>query len=389
MTVPVEANKKELEDFEAYLETDFEPNKFANSLLTVSNGYENQELDLSTSLKKLKFDLVELDKRMKSISTSNYESLIRNFTEISQYQKLVEERINPHIQQVNKPFDKIKKEVLDPYDTAVKLNSALRKMHQTLELLRSTSFFIFIFQQLEDLQVSGYDRDIVKICRLHVQLQSLYDESMNEKSEESALSVKLVKNYQATATAKRLALIQESSATISTELSRITNFHSKNTKLYNNLQALFILDQKEFFSTFEKSTVQRQATLGSSQLSKALQSPRNLISILLEVKENASNYFAKLAELLNKWTFFVDNKNLPISNVILQSFKSESLIAMYWQTLSQKLKKNIVATMARGGPIAKNLKVYSQGLQSAVEEKFANASEKDQILDALTIIDYK
>lgn len=72
----------ELEDFEAYLESDFNAVKFAGDILSISNGSENPELDLATPLKKLKYDLNELEKRMKSISSSNYDSLIKNFSEI-------------------------------------------------------------------------------------------------------------------------------------------------------------------------------------------------------------------------------------------------------------------------------------------------------------------
>lgn len=45
--------------------------------------------------------------------------------------------------------------------------------------------------------------------------------------------------------------------------------------------------------------------------------------------------------------------------------------------------------MARGGPIAKNLKIYSQGLKTSVLETFKSEEERNMLLDSLSMIDYK
>ena len=388
----------ELEDFEAYLESDFNAVKFAGDILSISNGSENPELDLATPLKKLKYDLNELEKRMKSISSSNYDSLIKNFSEIEQYRKVTQDRINPALKQINKPFEKIKHEVIEPYEKAVKLNNALKKMCTTVLLLRSVGFFILIIQQLEEVQsmllslgrVQSDSGDVIKLSRLHNQLQSLYEELAKESGKDtSALSIKLVRDYRTTADTRRQILIQECSNTIGTELGKVTGLHIKNTKLYNSLQALYILTPKEFFIVFDKSSIQKQVTLSTGQLSKALQSPRNFTSILMETRESAMAYFDKLTDLLRNWKFHVHDDTVPITQIILMEFKVDAFSKIYWQRLAQQFKRNIVATMARGGPIAKNLKVYSQGLKGAVAEKITNELEKSLLLDALTMIDYQ
>ena len=89
--------RNDLEDFEAYLEPDFDAINFANSLVISTNGHDNNQLDLRTPLKKLKYDLVELDKRMKWISSTNYESLTLNCAQIEQYKTILNDRINPQL----------------------------------------------------------------------------------------------------------------------------------------------------------------------------------------------------------------------------------------------------------------------------------------------------
>ena len=389
------SQRNELEDFEAYLEPDFDASDFANSLLISTNGHDNTILDLQTPLKKLKYDLVELDKRMKLISSTNYESLTSNFNQIEQYKTILQDRINPHLDTINKPFERIKKEVIEPYDDAVRLNNALKNIHQTLELLRTTSFFIFIIQQLEELQGGVTSGDVVKTSRLYSQLMNLYDSVASNGGVKSdhgnnVMSIKLIRDYRATAITRRQSLIHECSMTINSETSRSTSLNLKNIKLYNHLQALYILDVKEFYQIFDKSTIQRQVSTSGNQLSKALQSPRNFMAILSEVQESNVAYFDKLDEVLTKWNLPHDS-NKPDENflmLVLSYYRTESLSLLFWQKVAQQLKRNIVATMARGGPIAKNLKVYSQGLKTSVEEKFGEQI-KLNILDALSMIDYK
>ncbi|KAI5951144.1 COG5 [Candida jiufengensis] len=394
MVLPNSNLNNELEDFEAYLEPDFNSTNFANSLLIASNGNENQELDLQTPIKKLKYDLIELDKRIKNISSTNYEALVKNFVQINQYQSIQEQQINPNLTTINKQFDKIKKEVIEPYDEAQKLTNALKKLHQTLELLRNASFFIFIIQQLEDLPIisnDNNDKDLVKASKLYIQLSKLYDNSKRDLRENNIMSIKLIRDYEATATTRKQSLISNCCITISNEFGRVVNINYKNQKLFNNLQALYILNKSEFFTNFDKSTIQKQLSISNNQLSKALQSPRNFTSIINEIKQNNDTYFQNLDEILQKWQFnTTEDQNEKLITIISNYYDCESLTLMFWQKLSNLFKRNIVATMARGGPTAKNLKVYSQGLKNSVTESFKDNNDvKELFLEALSMIDYK
>ncbi|KAI5968688.1 COG5 [Candida margitis] len=405
------SQNNELEDFEAYLEPDFEAANFANSLLISTNGHDNNLLDLQTPVKKLKYDLVELDKRMKLISSTNYESLTSNFTQIEQYKTILQDRINPQLVTINKPFDKIKREVIEPYEDATRLNNALKNIHQTLELLRTSSFFIFIIQQLEELQVGGGggdgstsspSGDVVRTSRLYSQLMNLYQSvttpsggiksDLSGNNNSNVMSIRFIRDYRATAITRKQSLLHEFSRVVNHETSRATSLNLKNLKLYHHLQALYILDPHEFCQIFDKSTIQRSLTTSSNQLSKALQSPRNFTAIMTEVQQSNTIYFNKLDEVLAKWNLPHDNSNKADQSYlsfILSHYGTDSLHLLFWQKLAQQLKRNIVATMARGGPIAKNLKVYSQGLKTSIEDKFTNVKIKQDILDAFSMIEYK
>lgn len=384
----------ELEDFEAFLEHDFKAEQFANELIIATNGHDNPELDLTTPIKKLTFDIDECDKRIAKISSSNYESLISNFQKITECKQILTNQLNPSLERVNAPFQRIKKEIIEPYDEAVKLNNALKKIHLTLELLRSTSFFIFIIQQIEELTDSLNDKDLVRLAKLHIQIKNLYENASKEKSSEvNVLSIKIIRDYQSNAIAKRTSLIKQCINVINGDFNHLSTLEYKNQKLHSNLSALYILDKNEFFEVFERSTITRQVQTGSAQLSRALQSPRNFTAIMSEVKEASTEYFGKLTNLLSNWTTGNDdnddNENSTLLSVILAKYKVEAISDLYWIQLNQKFKKNIVASMARGGPIAKNLKVYSKGINASVQEMFKSRTEGELLLDSLAMIDYK
>ncbi|KHC55838.1 hypothetical protein MEW_00842 [Candida albicans P60002] len=380
----------ELEDFEAFLETNFDPQQFANELLLATNGQENPHLDFVTPIKKLKFDIQECDKRIEKISSSNYSSLISNFQKIAEYQKILTTQINPNLERINAPFKRIKQEVVEPFDEAMKLNKALKRIHLTLELLRGTSFFIFIIQQIEELTSVSNERDLVRLAKLHIQINQMYQDATSEKGAEvSVLSVKLIRDYQSIAISKRANFLSQCINVVSGDFNHPSTLERKNQKLHSHLSALYILDSSEFFNVFDRSTITRKVQSASAQLSRALQSPRNFTAILTEVKEESSEYFTKLSDILSDWKSENDDDKLTFLEIVLKYYKSESLTELFWTKLNQKFKKSIVAAMARGGPIAKNLKIYSQGLKTSVSETFKSEEERNMLLDSLSMIDYK
>lgn len=380
----------ELEDFEAFLETNFDPQQFANELLLATNGQENPHLDLVTPIKKLMFDIQECDKRIEKISSSNYSSLISNFQKIAEYQKILTTQINPNLERINAPFKRIKQEVVEPFDEAMKLNKALKRIHLTLELLRGTSFFIFIIQQIEELTSVLNERDLVRLAKLHIQINQMYQDATSEKGAEvSVLSVKLIRDYQSIAISKRSNFLSQCINVVSGDFNHPSTLERKNQKLHSHLSALYILDSSEFFNVFDRSTITRKVQSASAQLSRALQSPRNFTAILTEVKEESSEYFTKLSDILSDWKSESDDDKLTFLEIVLKYYKLESLTELFWTKLNQKFKKSIVAAMARGGPIAKNLKIYSQGLKTSVLETFKSEEERNMLLDSLSMIDYK
>lgn len=66
----------DLEDFDSLLETNFDAKQFGNDLLKVTNNINTTTLDLNTSLKKLKYDLHEIDSRIDQLVNNKPSEII-------------------------------------------------------------------------------------------------------------------------------------------------------------------------------------------------------------------------------------------------------------------------------------------------------------------------
>lgn len=369
-----------LEDFSSFVEPTFEPVQFSNDLLVATNGSSAAELDLATPIKKLQFDLDECEKRMDDISANNYSSLVSKFSQIESSKSILQNQINVSIDRVNGSFDRIRKDVIDPYDEAVKLNNALKKIHATVDLLRGASLSVFLIQQLEDLETEK-DSDLLRLARLHVQMSQVYD-AENSNSVKSLLAIKFIRDYQPIQAAKKNNLQLQCIACMNEEFNHPSTFNVDNANLRSHLIAFHILNPKDFFVAFERATINRQVDTAATQLSRLLQSPRNFTSIMTEIKEGAVDYFSTLANILAN----CHNNDEQLLLLVCQKLKTSSLSELYWTRLAHKFSKNIAATMARGGPIAKNLKIYFQGINNSINETFKNDVERKLLIDAVSLI---
>lgn len=396
-------NKNELDDFEAFLEVGFQPIQFANDLLLATNDKDGSELDGLTPLKKLQFDIDECDKRMAGIASTNYESLMSNFSQIEKTRSLVNEQINPLIDRVNNSFERINTGVIQPYEEALKKNNALRRIHLTLNLLRGASYFMFLVQQLEEIEKqnikaendSNSKKDLIRLAKLHVQISQLYkgekdQTNLNIKnSNTNLLSIKLIRDYEAIQINKKNSLINEWNQSISNDFNHHVSFSVNNIELQNKLIALYTLNEKEYIQNIEK-TINKHVQVNLNQLSRSLQSPRNFNAIVNEVKENSADFLDKLESILSNCDISnVNNKErtLNLLDEIIHNKSISGLFDLYWPVLSYKFKKNVVATMARGGPIAKNLKIYSEGIKKSINENFKDAKECNLLIDAIRVIE--
>lgn len=386
----------ELEDFEAFIEEGFNPLKFAASLLLATNVTDDSELDLWTPIKKLQFDANEVEKRMEKLGSTNYELLINNFSKIETTRELLASRIIPLTARVKKAYERINIDIVQPYDDAVKLNAALRRIHATLNLLRGAGFFFLFVQQLQDCEKSyeslSDNRDVVRLARLHKQVSDMFTKNAFSTSEDlvDLLSLKLVRDYQPIFQVKTAELTTELSGNISNDLGHHSSFIAENDHLQSNLVALSILDGKELFSVLDKGAMSKSIQVALTSLTRSLQSPRIFDTVLSEVKQTSKIFVNTLSQLLQNCHLLKSDGRQSYES-LLEKFEHSlategtSIENVYWSRLAYKFKKNLAATMARGGPIARNLRSHDSSITESVL-KLLEGQSKEDMLKAIALI---
>lgn len=349
-----------LEELESYTAQPFNPISVSRDLIRDVNGTNPTELDIITPAKKVQFDMVEADKRLMATTGSNHEKLIANFTKLEHSKKVLTDTINPNVDRINSSFLRIHNNVTTPYNDAVKLNSALKRIHNTLDLLRRASHFIHLIQQIQS-------SEGVKLARLLSQLSALY-----RSLDSTLLTLRLIRDYQPILTNKCFELQQND-----TNVIMGSRFEESSQELQVSLQLLFHLNETEFYAVVDKATISKQIQTTSAQLTRALQLPRNFTLVVSEIYENSKSYFPLVETVLQK---------AGLLEQFLQHEKCTLLFESYWERLGLRFRKSIAATMARGGPIAKNLRVYKNGILNLVTEIFPEGRIRDIVMEGVNLI---
>ena len=76
------------------------------------------------------------------------------------------------------------------------------------------------------------DKDLVRLAKLHIQIKNLYENASKEKSSEvNVLSIKIIRDYQSNAIAKRTSLIKQCINVINGDFNHLSTLEYK-TKNY-------------------------------------------------------------------------------------------------------------------------------------------------------------
>lgn len=134
-------------DYEVYLEDSFNPILFANSLVQATNDAHDAVVDLDVPAKRLRYDLDEVNSKIKHITDTDYKQLI----EIAAQPKSVKDNLPPikgALDHVNQSYKKLQRDILAPYYSATKLYTALKRLHATTGLLRALTWYLYLARQL-------------------------------------------------------------------------------------------------------------------------------------------------------------------------------------------------------------------------------------------------
>lgn len=359
-------------DFDAFLEKDFSALQFTNELLkaTNSNIDNNDELDISTSIKRINYDSNELSIRFNNIINNNSNQILNKINLNSNNKKLIINNLKNSIDFLQLSYNRLTNEVLDPYEKSIKLQQVLNKLHQTSTLLRDSLIFYHLVHRINNLTINNDNNDFT--LELALQLSSLYyqiDICLNQnKNLKSLKIIKILSNDILDPNKIKLKTF------LSLQLSKSCVIPSKianNKELITNLSySLYNLSPQDFTTTVQKIVLLTVTPL-SQQLIKTLNSIKNFDQAFKNCCLGSYNLYLLEIILSNIKILNSNSSNTNLLNEFIsfnKNSKNHSPKTIYWNSISNNFKNDLEISYNRGGPVGKNLIKHKDFMKNIIDK---------------------
>ncbi|RAQ65277.1 Golgi transport complex component Cog5 [Aspergillus flavus] len=136
-------------DYEAFLDPDFSPASFANSLVVATNNATDTPLDLSTPLSRVLFDLQEIDTHIHTLTTKSALPLLTHTRDQTAAADHILKEAEEQVSSVTQGYQRLEKEVLRKWEAADEVRIATEKSLATVRLARAVARCLTLGRQLE------------------------------------------------------------------------------------------------------------------------------------------------------------------------------------------------------------------------------------------------
>ncbi|CCK71635.1 Golgi transport complex subunit COG5 KNAG_0H02210 [Huiozyma naganishii CBS 8797] len=405
----------ELEDFDTVLDDQFTTSQFANELLKATNGSNVQdgepgpngngpnedrsdgegtdgdgtdgdgdsaslvtglttlqlaELDIETPMKRLAFDMDEVNSRIDSIINQNSSVLLGEFSKNEASKQMIHDGLDTSLNYINMSYKRLEDEVMSPYENANVLQNALNKIHQTSTLLRDAVIYLHIYQNIKELlreqtnaKYHDFELDkIYKLASLYSQLELTVQNNINVKSLQLIKQIEndfVKKNSKDLLNYLSVSLMREMGEFVrraATTADGSLDFQPD--RVVKLSKALNMLSSAEFAAILNK-LVLSLVNADCQTLTRTINSIRDFSVRFKEIMRMDSG-LQQLETLLARVP--APNANLKVHKTLLTVYlfaqrdsKISNLRDVYWYKLSPAFKKQVEISYNRGGPVGKSL----------------------------------
>lgn len=136
-------------DYEAFLDPDFSPASFANSLVVATNNATDTPLDLSTPLSRVLFDLQEIDTHIHTLTTKSALPLLTHTGDQTAAASKILKGADEQVASVSQGYERLEREVLRKWEAAEEARVAAENSLATVRLARAVARCIALGRQLD------------------------------------------------------------------------------------------------------------------------------------------------------------------------------------------------------------------------------------------------
>ena len=390
-------------DYETFLDPDFSPTSFANSLVLATNNPSDTPLDLSTPLSKVLFDIQEIDTHIHTLTTKSALPLL-NYTKEQDAagQKIVKEA-ETQVETLTDGYQTLEREVIRRHEIADEVRQAVERLWLTVKIGRAVGRCLQLGRQLEAQMIevgvkaaSKKEDHRAMICAAStlVSLRHLLQESGPGQEGEQMSRVDLVTSLQSSLLSPADNTLQARGQQIIREFSMsslapnptgpTTYAQSEETKARTTsaLLTLHLLSPQLELAALQ-SYLRTSLTSSLASIARALANLPNLDRTLLEVSARCQNIVAleSLLENVKPLSTATGQKrkdNHVGSNFLeplLASLDTSSLPSYFWRSLAEGLAGRVTDLVARGGVNARTLRSQKDRVRDSIRECVIKGSQ--------------
>lgn len=136
-------------DYETFLSPDFSPQSFANTLVQATNNPSDTELDLSTPLSRVLFDVQDIDTRIDALTSKSALLLLNHTRDDSHAGTRILNGLEEQVALLSSSYERLQKEVIDRHSAAQETRVAAERLWRTVKLARAVGRCLTLARQLE------------------------------------------------------------------------------------------------------------------------------------------------------------------------------------------------------------------------------------------------
>lgn len=423
-------------DYETFLDPDFSPAAFANTLVTSTNNANDTPLDLATPLSRVLFDLQEIDTHIHNLTTKSALPLLAHTQDQANAAQRILKEVEDQVASLTDGYQRLEREVLRKWESAEEARVASENSWAALRLARAVGRCITLGRQLEGqlAEVTGRGtgkedhRAMVRASNTLLMLRQMFSATGDGEEGQGLDRVKVIRTLRsdlvipaentvkarAQQVINRFSLSSLSADDVGGTTARANGARSPppasstfaqteeaKAKLSSAITTLYLLSptpktaipatqfQPELLLSTLQGYIHNSLTSSLSSLSRGLAMMPNLDRALTEVSARCQD-LAALETLLATFKTPVHpclsyenvgaeqksgNNPENILQLLLQALDTSSLPSYFWRSLSSSLPSRVQEILTRGGASARTLRSNRDRLRTDLRECVLRGSQ--------------
>ena len=390
-------------DYETFLDPNFSPTSFANSLVLATNNPSDTPLDLSTPLSRVLFDVQEVDTHIHTLTTKSALPLLNHTREQDESGQRIVDEVEAQVASLTDGYQRLEREVIQRYEAADEVRVAVERLLQTVKIGRAVGRCVLLSRQLEaqmtevgssNAMKEGDHRAMMRAAITLLTIRQLLAASGPEEEGEHLSRIDLVTNLQASLLSPSTATIQNKGQQIIREFSMsslaplsngpTTYAQSEDTKARTTsaLLTLHLLSPQLQLSALQ-SYLRTSITSSLASIARALTNLPSLDRTLLEVSARCQNVVAleSLLETIQplprdgKEVTKGDPEQANLLQPLLASLDTTSLPSYFWRSLAEGLASRVSDLVSRGGVNARTLRSQREKVRENIRDCVIRGSQ--------------